>query len=92
MLELLGEFLDLIDILLEEEGEDAASILLRQIGSKAEETRGLLYRLFTVCERKGWAEEAFAYNGLVMAWPEIEKLATQKASDVGIATQGELDL
>ena len=52
--------------------------------------RQLLYRLFTVCERKGWAEEARAYNGLVMAWPEIEKLATQKASDVGTATQSEL--
>ena len=28
-----------------------------------------------ICERKGWADEARAYNGLVIAWPELEKLA-----------------
>jgi len=30
---------------------------------------------YTICERKKWADEALAYNGLVIAWPELTKLA-----------------
>ena len=37
--------------------------------------RDLAYRLYSLCERKKWAEEALAYNGLVMAWPELTRLA-----------------
>jgi adenine-specific DNA methylase len=33
------------------------------------------YRLYTTCERKGWSQEALAYNSLVVAWPEIARLA-----------------
>ena len=62
---------------LETKGEPAAAELLAQLGSKAAPARDLAYRLYTTCERKGWAEEARAYNGLVVAWPELEKLATQ---------------
>jgi putative DNA methylase len=35
----------------------------------------LAYRLYSTCERKKWAAEAMAYNGLVIAWPELSKLA-----------------
>ena len=31
----------------------------------------LAYRLYGLCERKGWAEEARAYNDLVTSWPAI---------------------
>ncbi|MDR2141352.1 MAG: DUF1156 domain-containing protein [Deltaproteobacteria bacterium] len=34
--------------------------------------RELAYRLYNICERKKWAPEAFAYNSLVQAWPEIQ--------------------
>jgi putative DNA methylase len=61
----------------EEEGEQAAAILLSKLSSTAEQARNLAYRLYTFCERKGWFEEALAYNGLVQAWPELEKLAGQ---------------
>jgi adenine-specific DNA methylase len=40
-----------------------------------ETARDLAYRLYSICERKKWAEEALAYNGLVIAWPELTKLA-----------------
>jgi putative DNA methylase len=33
--------------------------------------RDLAYRLYTLCERKGWAEEAGYYNSLVVAWPAM---------------------
>jgi hypothetical protein len=41
----------------------------------------LAYRLYTLCERKGWAEEARAYNELVTAWSGIE----QASADAGIS-------
>ncbi len=65
---------------LEEKGEEAASSLLRAIGPRAEAARTLAYRLYTHCERKGDAAEAGAYNGLVVAWPELERLASQNSS------------
>jgi putative DNA methylase len=60
---------------LEAEGESGAAALLPALGGRAEVARELAYRLYTVCERKKWAEQARAYNGLVVAWPELTKLA-----------------
>jgi putative DNA methylase len=44
----------------------------------------LAYGLYTICDRKGWVEEALAYNGLVVAWSEIQRLAgeSQAAAQV----------
>ena len=30
-------------------------------------------QLYTICERKGWAQDALGYNALVVAWPEIAR-------------------
>lgn len=55
-------------------GEDAAAELLRRLGGGyGEHARELAYRLFSICERKGWAQEAQPYNALVVAWPEIAR-------------------
>ena len=60
---------------LETGGELAAAGLLRQLGNAGEPARDLAYRLYNMCDRKKWAQEALAYNSLVIAWPEISKLA-----------------
>ncbi len=60
---------------LNEQGESGAGALLRKIGAKGEVARDLTYRLFQICERRKWAQEAIDYNSLVIAWPEITKLA-----------------
>ena len=65
-----------------EKGEEAAADLLRRLGAMAEQARKLAYRLYTICDRRGWAEEAQAYNGLVLAWPELEKLAGESGLPV----------
>jgi putative DNA methylase len=62
---------------LEAGGEGAAAALTAKLGSKAEIARELCYRLYTLCERKKWAPEALAYNGLVQSWPEITRLARE---------------
>jgi putative DNA methylase len=63
---------------LESGGERKAAELLRQVGGLGETARELSYRLYVICERKKWAKEAFAYNSLVVAWPEIARLASSK--------------
>lgn len=73
---------------LNQDGETAAGSLLARMPARAEPVRSLAYRLYTLCERKGWAEEARAYNELVAAWPSIE----QAAADTGFkGAQGSLD-
>lgn len=56
-------------------GEAAASELVSQLGSVAEVSRELAYRLYTICERKKRPAEALAYNALVQTWPELLRLA-----------------
>lgn len=57
------------------EGESGAGRLLAAIVGKAESTRQLAYRLYTLCERAGWAEDARAYNEIVTSWSAIESAA-----------------
>jgi putative DNA methylase len=56
------------------DGETAAGKVLAQnkIRSMAESVRQLSYRLYTLCERKGWADDARAYNELITSWAAIE--------------------
>jgi putative DNA methylase len=51
--------------------ETEAGRLLARMPDKGEPVRQLAYRLYTQCERKGWAEEARSYNELITAWPAI---------------------
>lgn len=54
-----------------QESEVNAGALLARMPEKAEPIRQLAYRLYTLCERKGWAEEARAYNELIVSWHSI---------------------
>jgi len=60
---------------LERDGENGAAALRAKMGEQGEVARDLAYRLYTLCERKGWADEALAYNSLVIAWQGIGQLA-----------------
>jgi putative DNA methylase len=74
---------------LDTKGEAGAAALLRRITARypgaAETARELAYRLYTICERKKWAQEAMAYNSLIVAWPEIVKLAQSSDGSGGAA-------
>ena len=74
---------------LNQDGETAAGSLLARMPSHADPLRALAYRLYTLCERKGWAEEARAYNELVTAWGAIE---SEAASAGVVGAQGSFDL
>ena len=59
-------------------GVTACATIVKDIfGSNAENAKALAYRLYTICERKNWAQEGFAYNNLVVAWPDIQSMAAQ---------------
>lgn len=54
-----------------------AQMLLDGSTSDPEYAKALAYRLYSIAERKGWAQEAFAYNSLIIAWPEIQSKAAE---------------
>ena len=67
---------------LEEGGVTAcAKLVAGALGGKADGAKALAYRLFTIADKKTWQQEAFAYNSLVTAWPEIQSKAAQLAGD-----------
>ena len=58
-----------------------AKLVAGALGGKADGAKALAYRLFTIADKKKWQEEAFAYNSLVTAWPEIQSKAAQLAAE-----------
>lgn len=56
-------------------GETGAGAVLAAVRAKASATRQLAYRLYTLCERAGWAEDARAYNEIITSWSAIEATA-----------------
>jgi putative DNA methylase len=74
---------------LNQQGESTAGGLLARMPARADALRALAYRLYTLCERKSWAEDARAYNELVTAWSGIE----QAAGEAGVlGSQAQLDI
>jgi putative DNA methylase len=69
---------------MQERGEPAAAELLAKVGGLGEAARDLAYRLYTICERKGWAQEALPYNGLVVAWSDVGRMAGEKAREIPV--------
>ena len=71
---------------LETGGETAAGNLLAQLkqvsghGDLAANCRALAYRLYNHCEKTKQADAARSYNGLVIAWPELERQASAASS------------
>ena len=72
---------------LKQGGESASGVLLAALGGKAEAVRQLAYRLYTLCERLGLAEDARAYNELITSWTGIESAASIVPTE---ETQGSL--
>lgn len=66
---------------LKQSGESRAGQLLAAVKNKAEPARQLAYRLYTLCERQGWAEDARAYNELITSWSGIESAAGAESTE-----------
>lgn len=60
-------------------GELGSAMLMNKMPhDMAAEARQLAYRLYSICERKGWADHARDYNALVVSWSGIGEVATQQ--------------
>lgn len=62
--------------------ESCAKEITMMFGSNAERAKDLAYRLYTIAEKKKWANEAFAYNALVVAWPDIQSRAAALQKEI----------
>ena len=74
---------------LNQQGETEAGRLLAGMPERGEPIRQLAYHLYTLCERKKWADDARAYNELIGAWHGIVE-ASHESGQLG--SQGELGL
>ncbi len=74
---------------LDEGGESAAASLLERLGGVGDAAQALAYRLYSLCERKGWAKEAGPYNALAAVWGSLRSMASAGAVAEGTA-QGTL--
>ena len=52
-------------------------LLARLPSDLAAQARQLAYRLYSICERKGWAEHARDYNALVISWSASQEQARE---------------
>ena len=72
---------------------EAARLVLGMGAERAEKARALAYRLYSLAERKRWADEAHAYNILVTSWPQIRteaaRLATRTPEQTGFGFSGD---
>jgi putative DNA methylase len=59
------------------DGDSGAARVMVGVAGKAEAARQLAYRLYTLCERRGLAEDARAYNEVVTGWSGIESEAAK---------------
>ena len=75
---------------LEKGGVEACAMLCMDYPADAERARDLAYRLFSLAERKGWNAEAYAYNSLVVSWPEIQQKVSELRAVRRSAQQGSL--
>jgi putative DNA methylase len=62
---------------LDQTGETGAANMLAKLGDRGSLAKDLAYRLYSLCDRKNWSQEALAYNSLVISWPEITRLANE---------------
>ena len=62
--------------------KECARYVYEADASQAKYAKALAYRLYTISERKGWSQEAFAYNNLVVAWSDIQSVAANIRSTI----------
>lgn len=71
-------------------GTGAAGEFLSMVQGQGEAARQLAYLLYTLCERKGLAEDARVYNELATAWNDIVTSSIENAKPV--LKQAEFDM
>ncbi|CAB4947358.1 MAG: DUF1156 domain-containing protein [Actinobacteria bacterium] len=76
---------------LQTEGLDHAAGWMRAAAPRVDldDVKELSYLMYSVCERKGWAESAMLFNALGTSWGDVAGAA--RASSPAVTLQGALD-
>lgn len=73
------------------EGTDRAAIWMREAATRVDldTVKELAYLMYSVCERKGWAESAMLFNALGTSWSDVT--GASRSARVAASQQGALD-
>ena len=76
-----AQTMHLLSSLVGPDGSDhMAAAMLRALGSNSvEHVKNIAYHCYLVCDRTKRAAEARDFNALVAAWPDIQRLAAERA-------------
>lgn len=78
---------------LENDGELEAAVLVRKMGNEmAEAAKDVAYRLYDICNKKGWAKEGTSYNGLIAVWSDLTAQAATISDDQIVKTGNQMSM
>lgn len=63
---------------LDKSGEISAAQLLKSMGSLGDTACDLAYRLYSICDKKKWAQDGQAFNILVSTWPRLKEISLRQ--------------
>jgi putative DNA methylase len=74
-------------------GAGEAAALMASVGERVElpACRELAYLLYTICERRGWAQSAALFNELGTSWNDLAAAARPRVDERRVAGQAALD-
>jgi putative DNA methylase len=77
---------------LTESGSDETARIMTAVGPRVDldTAKELAYLLYSICERKGWAQTALLFNGLGTSWRDLEA-AARSGNRQTTGAQGALD-
>ncbi len=62
-------------------GTEGAAKVYARYSDRASDIRSLAYTMYTLCERSGRADDARAYNELIIAWDDIDAASSTVVAD-----------
>jgi len=73
------------------QGTDQASMWMREAAPRVDlnAVKEMSYLMYSVCERKGWAESAMLFNALGTSWSDVAEAA--RAAPAEVSEQSSLD-
>ena len=81
---------------LQDQGADGAARLMAAVrgvsGIDLDDVKELAYLLYSIAEKKGWAETALLFNNLGTLWTDLEDTARKVATSGPADSQGEFTL
>ena len=81
---------------LQDQGADGAARLMATVrgisGIDLYDVKELAYLLYSIAEKKGWAETALLFNNLGTLWTDLEDTARKVATSGPVDSQGEFTL